>query len=1024
MKDKFKRLLGLVLALIMILGYMPTNLNTAHAAEGDVVINNTNFPDENFKIYVSRCFDKDNNGVLSKSECEEVKKLEINELDIETIKGIQHFTNLEELYCYKNKLAYADLRKNTKIIKLFMSDNKLLGDIDLSQNTQLQDLDLSNNELHKIDLSQNKSLKILYISNNHLEKLDLKNNAELTNIVCSNNEISELDISENKKLIMINCGSNKLTSFDVSNNSLLQRLDLDDNTSLESINLATLNSLKTLNCGWCKLTKLDISGCKALTALDCRDNKIDRLDTSNNASLENLICSNNALTGLFTGLTTSIKFLNCSNNKLTDINLDNLSNLEKLYVSNNKLRYLDIKNKDNLTNLNCSNNELTSLNIQHNGNSTLNVDCSVNPMIKLSYAGKVSVSSYDPVYSIEIPRGTSEIPATKVEQMLNMQNVIGNFTALTKNGSNYDWIEDSKITFKYKLSEQPELIANNAEIKIIKAQNPALDNAEKLVNILDLNRTYKNYYIAKGAVDKLAKGSGKFKLKDRLGRIIGYLNLKIVVVPDPTDPGQVPEFRVRITFDAGEGNTIDGTNRYKYIDVQENISWTDAKVTEQIPSEAKYQDATKVFDKWNEKVPTTGKVEAKTFTATYKNKAKTKEVTDLESPVPQGYARLTFNAGEGTVNGKAKVAIDVLKDTEWTDTEVTAKFPTTADYKDNTKTFEKWEGIETTGKITEDKVINAKYKAKDFDSAHVKSISVKTQPTNSSYTVGEKLNLAGLVVTLKDNNEIEKDVAFEQFGDYGITTSPANGADLSLNDNGKPVIISKGNLQDETKNLTVKAKEFTLTVDDTENGISELTEANGTAGKYKEKTEISFKVAAQANKTVKVEKTVGQNTEELQATNDLYKFTITADTKIKVSYKDEPVVPAVEEYTLTVEDTENGISELTGSAESSRALGHSLDLLKKAKKVHCITARHYLQESEAETIGRIDNYLDLHGIKATFDTVDAKGKVPGQILLENAENGNFDLIVAGMSDDNGIREVFLIGTAHYFLQNTKIPVMM
>lgn len=115
---------------------------------------------------------------------------------------------------------------------------------------------------------------------------------------------------------------------------------------------------------------------------------------------------------------------------------------------------------------------------------------------------------------------------------------------------------------------------------------------------------------------------------------------------------------------------------------------------------------------------------------------------------------------------------------------------------------------------------------------------------------------------------------------------------------------------------------------------------------------------------------------------------------------------------------------LTGSAESSRALTNWIELIKGAKEVHCITAKHYLQDSEEETIGRISNYLDLHGIKATFESIDAKGKVPGQILTEHADSGKFDLIVAGMSGENGLREVFLSGTSKYFLQNTKIPVLM
>ena len=707
MKDKFKRLLGLVLALIMILGYMPTNLNTAHAAEGDVEINATNFPDNNFMIYVSRNIDKDNNGVLSKSECEEVKKVEINNLGISSIKGIEHFTNLEELRCIGNNLYYTNLRKNTKLIKLFMSDNKLTRDIDLSQNTHLTDLSLSNNNLNEIDLSQNKSLKILDIANNNLENLDLKNNTELTNVLCNDNEIRELDISENKKLITINCNRNELTSFDASNNSLLERLDLDDNTSLGEIKLATLNSLKTLNCASCNLTKLDISGCKALTELDCRHNKLDRLDTSNNTSLENLICSNNALTGLFTGLTTSIKYLDVSNNNLTDIRLDYLSNLETLNVSYNKLEDLDIKNKDNLTKLNCSNNNLKSLNIQHNGNNELDVDCSVNPMRKLSYAGKVNVSSYEPVYSIEIPRGTSEIPATKVEQMLDMQNVIGDFSAMTKNGSNYDWIEDWKITFKYKLSEQPELIANNAEIKIIKVKNEALDKAEELVTKAETKRTYQTHDTAKEAVDKLAKGSGKDALVRRLGYLKSDLDIKTVVVPDPTDPGQVPTGRVRVTFDAGDGNTIDGkygTNRYKYIDVKTNTEWTNKEVQREIPEKAINQDTKQEFDKWSETVPTAGTVEAKTFTATYKAKELVKAGTDPNAAVPNGYTRVKFDAGEGnTIDGTNRYkVIDVLTGTAWDNKAVKDEIPEKAKYKDATKIFTEWDStVPTTGPVEE-----------------------------------------------------------------------------------------------------------------------------------------------------------------------------------------------------------------------------------------------------------------------------------------------------------------------------------
>ena len=60
----FKKLLALGFTVSMIV----TMSAVANAANGDVVINDTNFEDDNFREYVSKTFDTDGNGVLSKSE--------------------------------------------------------------------------------------------------------------------------------------------------------------------------------------------------------------------------------------------------------------------------------------------------------------------------------------------------------------------------------------------------------------------------------------------------------------------------------------------------------------------------------------------------------------------------------------------------------------------------------------------------------------------------------------------------------------------------------------------------------------------------------------------------------------------------------------------------------------------------------------------------------------------------------------------------------------------------------------------
>ncbi|CZE48916.1 universal stress protein [Campylobacter geochelonis] len=121
---------------------------------------------------------------------------------------------------------------------------------------------------------------------------------------------------------------------------------------------------------------------------------------------------------------------------------------------------------------------------------------------------------------------------------------------------------------------------------------------------------------------------------------------------------------------------------------------------------------------------------------------------------------------------------------------------------------------------------------------------------------------------------------------------------------------------------------------------------------------------------------------------------------------------------------ERVLVSLTGSTTNSRALTNAIPILKEAKEVHCITAQHYLQDSMEETQGRIRNYLSMHGINPTFEIVKTEGKIPGQVLTDAAKNGKFDLIVTGINEDSGFREIFLGGASRYFLKNTTVPVFM
>lgn len=63
--------------------------------------------------------------------------------------------------------------------------------------------------------------------------------------------------------------------------------------------------------------------------------------------------------------------------------------------------------------------------------------------------------------------------------------------------------------------------------------------------------------------------------------------------------------------------------------------------------------------------------------------------------------------------------------------------------------------------------------------ATVTGIAVKSQPTKTSYTVGDKLDLTGLTVTLTMSDKTTKEVALADFETNKITVFPANGAVLT-----------------------------------------------------------------------------------------------------------------------------------------------------------------------------------------------------------------------------------------------------
>ena len=225
---------------------------------GFVIVDELNFPDKNFRDYVTTNFDteKSTPGRLTKAECENAKEIDVDNFfypdkQIESLKGVEHFTKLTDLNCSSNKLTELDVSKNTALMSLKCTSNKLM-ELDLSKNTALEYLSCYGNQLKELDVSNNTKLTELYCNKNQLSSLDVSNNTALSVLGFSENQLTEIDLSKNAELKTLDCQNNLLTSLDVSNNTALGYLSISNN----------------------QLTTLDLSNNKMLGILDCFHNNI------------------------------------------------------------------------------------------------------------------------------------------------------------------------------------------------------------------------------------------------------------------------------------------------------------------------------------------------------------------------------------------------------------------------------------------------------------------------------------------------------------------------------------------------------------------------------------------------------------------------------------------------------------------------------------------------------------------------------------------------------------------------------
>ena len=146
-------------------------------------------PDPNFKAYLVANYDQNNDNEISPFEIEKQRSLIVSSMGIASLKGIEHFTNLEGLACDNNSLTELDLSANSKLLSLDVEEATDLKTVNLGDNVNLQKLVFSSCPNYVVgDVSKFVNLVTLLVDNTATETLDVSANVKLRSLYCGGKE--------------------------------------------------------------------------------------------------------------------------------------------------------------------------------------------------------------------------------------------------------------------------------------------------------------------------------------------------------------------------------------------------------------------------------------------------------------------------------------------------------------------------------------------------------------------------------------------------------------------------------------------------------------------------------------------------------------------------------------------------------------------------------------------------------------------------------------------------------------------
>ncbi len=175
----------------------------------------------------------------------------IDTIDVSNVSELEFFKlNLLENSGY-SKLKKLDFSKNKKLRTVGVNRTKALKEIAFNEscevailfNTSIKEIDLKalkqlkyfsyfKGPLKDIDFSNNTNLEHVDILHTNVKSVDIKMLKKLKEFTCYGLQIEELDISNNPELEVVEIYGTNVKVLDVSNNPKLKRIEVDEGTEI------------------------------------------------------------------------------------------------------------------------------------------------------------------------------------------------------------------------------------------------------------------------------------------------------------------------------------------------------------------------------------------------------------------------------------------------------------------------------------------------------------------------------------------------------------------------------------------------------------------------------------------------------------------------------------------------------------------------------------------------------------------------------------------------------------------------